>query len=71
MMGIVQCVDRSVRCNVTLLLSTKQACCYLLCHLCAIVWDIMFNRLALKSGIDGHLESPQVGHSRPANTSQR
>ena len=29
------------------------------------------NRLALKSGIDGHLESPQVGHSRPANTSQR
>ena len=29
------------------------------------------NRLALKSGIDGHLESPQVGHSRPANTAQR
>ena len=30
-----------------------------------------FNRLALKSGIDGHHDSPQVGHSRPANTSQR
>ena len=29
------------------------------------------NRLALKSGIYGHLESPQVGYSRPANTSQR
>ena len=29
------------------------------------------NRLALKSGIDSHLESPQVGHSRPANTAQR
>ena len=31
------------------------------------------NRLALKSGIDGHSESPQaqVGHSRPANTAQR
>ena len=29
------------------------------------------NRIALKSGIDGHLESPQVGHSRPANTAQR
>ena len=29
------------------------------------------NRLALKSGIDGHLESPQVGHSWPANTSKR
>ena len=28
------------------------------------------NRLELKSGIDGHPESPQVGHSRPANTSQ-
>ena len=28
------------------------------------------NRLALKSGIDGHPESPQVGHCRPANTSQ-
>ena len=33
-----------------------------------ILW---ISRLALKSGIDGHLESPQVGHSRPANTSQR
>ena len=31
----------------------------------------VFNRLALKSGIDGHLESPQVGHSWPANISQR
>ena len=29
------------------------------------------NRLALKSGSDGYPESPQVGHSRPANTSQR
>ena len=33
--GIVQRVDRSVRCNVTLLSSTKQVCCYLLCHLYA------------------------------------
>ena len=31
----------------------------------------MFNRLALKSGIDGHPESPQFGHSRSANTAQR
>ena len=30
-----------------------------------------FNRLALKLGIDNHLESPQIGHSRPANTAQR
>ena len=30
----------------------------------------MFNRLALKSGIDSHQESPQVGHSQPANTAQ-
>ena len=29
------------------------------------------HRLALKSGIDGHQYSPQVGHSRPAITSQR
>ena len=28
------------------------------------------NRLPLKSGIDGHPESPQVGHSRPANVAQ-
>ena len=31
----------------------------------------LVNRLALKSGIDGHQESPQVSHSRPANTAQR
>ena len=30
----------------------------------------MFNRLALMSGIDDHPETPQVGHSRPVNTSQ-
>ena len=30
-----------------------------------------FNQLALKSGIDSHPESPQVGHSQPANTAQR
>ena len=29
------------------------------------------NRLALKSGIDGHPDSPQVGHSRPASTALR
>ena len=32
--------------------------------------DIVVNRLALKSGIDCHPESPQVGHSWPANTAQ-
>ena len=36
----------------------------------AIGYQGLINRLALKSGIDGQLESPQVGHSRPANTSQ-
>ena len=41
-------------------------------HIPLILLDqIPLNRLAFKSGIDGHLESPQVGHSRPANTSQR
>ena len=29
------------------------------------------NRLALKSGIDGQPESPQVGHSHSANIAQR
>ena len=33
--------------------------------------QLVFIRLALKSGIDGHSESPQVGHSRPANKAQR
>ena len=33
--------------------------------------QIKVNRLALKSGIDSHPESPQVCHSWPANTSQR
>ena len=32
---------------------------------------INISRLALKSGIDGHPESSQVGHSRSANTAQR
>ena len=32
---------------------------------------VIINRLALKSGIDGHLESPQLGHHWAANTSQR
>ena len=31
----------------------------------------LFNRLALKSGIDSHPESPQVGHIRSMNTAQR
>ena len=41
-----------------------------------LLWTLVpelrpLNRLALKSGIDGHPESPQVGNSRPANTAPR
>ena len=32
---------------------------------------ITVNWLALKSGIGGHPEPPQVDHSRPANTAQQ
>ena len=35
-----------------------------------LIFIIIVNRLALKSGIDSHPESPQVGHSRLANTAQ-
>ena len=43
----------------------------LLGRVCNVSFLLWFNRLALKSGLDGHPESPQVGHSRSANTAQR
>ena len=43
---------------------------YCKCSLSTSKFSTCINRLALKSGIDSHPEFPQVGHSRPANTSQ-
>ena len=45
--------------------------CYTLLQLLGTQTPHSVNRSALGSKIDGHPESPQVGHSRPANTAQR